>query len=210
MATKKLSEIAAKYNFDYDDFEKFVEDNYHSSTKRRLLGNKMITEIFDSKVDECVNAYKSSLPEIMEKNEKAREEAIKQANALDERKKAVSKILITSGFSFDGYTITKYSGYISGDDAVQVDRGLNIFAGIGTANVCDGLMSSLVKIRRKALQELKEAAYDLGCNAVIGVDFDYITLDPQTASITGGTTYMPYVFGVTANGNAVIIEKNEA
>ena len=23
MATKKLSEIAAKYNFDYDDFEKF-------------------------------------------------------------------------------------------------------------------------------------------------------------------------------------------
>ena len=148
MATKKLSEIAAKYNFDYDDFEKFVEDNYHSSTKIRLLGNKMITEIFDSKVDECVNAYKSSLPEIMEKNEKAREEAIKQANALDERKKAVSKILITSGFSFDGYTITKYSGYISGDDAVQVDRGLNIFAGIGTANVCDGLMSSLVKIRR--------------------------------------------------------------
>ena len=72
MATKKLSEIAAKYNFDYDDFEKFVEDNYHSSTKRRLLGNKIITEIFDSKVDECVNAYKSS-PETMEKNEKARE-----------------------------------------------------------------------------------------------------------------------------------------
>ena len=71
MATKKLSEIAAKYNFDYDDFEKFVEDNYHSSTKRRLLGNKIITEIFDSKVDECVNAYKSS-PETMEKNEKAR------------------------------------------------------------------------------------------------------------------------------------------
>lgn len=214
MATKKLSEIAAKYNFDYDDFEKFVEDNYHSSTKRRLLGNKIITEIYDSKVDECVNAYKSILPERTEKNEKAREkakeEAVKQASALDERKKAVSKILITSGFSFDGYTITKYSGYISGDDAVQVDRGLNIFAGIGTANVCDGLMNSLVKIRRKALQELKEAAYDLGCNAVIGVDFDYITLDPQTASITGGTTYMPYVFGVTANGNAVIIEKNEA
>lgn len=214
MATKKLSEIAAKYNFDYDDFEKFVEDNYHSSTKRRLLGNKVITEIYDSKVDECVNAYKSILPERTEKNEKAREkareEAVKQASALDERKKAVSKILITSGFSFDGYTITKYSGYISGDDAVQVDRGLNIFAGIGTANVCDGLMNSLVKIRRKALQELKEAAYDLGCNAVIGVDFDYITLDPQTASITGGTTYMPYVFGVTANGNAVIIEKNEA
>ena len=46
-------------------------------------------------------------------------------------------------------------------------------------------------------------------NAVIGVDFDYLTLDPETASNQGGTLYLPYVFGVTANGNAVIIEKNE-
>ena len=124
------------------------------------------------------------------------------------KQKALAEMLITSGFSFDGYTITKYSGYISGDDAISVDRGLAVF-GSGTENIKDKLMESLVVIRRKALQELKEAAYDLGCNAVIGVDFDYLTLDPQTANLTGGTTYQPYVFGVTANGNAVIIEKNE-
>ena len=63
-------------------------------------------------------------------------------------------------------------------------------------------------IRRNALNELKEAAYALGCNAVIGVDFDYITLEPETVNNQGGTLYMPYVFGVTANGNAVTIEKN--
>lgn len=60
-----------------------------------------------------------------------------------------------------------------------------------------------------ALAELKEAAYDLGCNAVIGVDFDYITLEPETANSKGGTTYLPYVFCVTANGNAVVIEKDD-
>ena len=70
------------------------------------------------------------------------------------------------------------------------------------------LMKSLVEIRRNALAELKEAAYLLGCNAVIGVDFDYLTLDPETVNASGGTLYLPYVFGVTANGNAVIIEKN--
>ena len=70
-------------------------------------------------------------------------------------------------------------------------------------------MSSLVQIRRNALTEMKEAALALGCNAVIGVDFDYLTLDPETASNQGGTLYLPYVFGVTANGNAVIIEKND-
>jgi uncharacterized protein YbjQ (UPF0145 family) len=133
------------------------------------------------------------------------EERAVQEKAEAEKQAALSRILITSGFDFEGYRITKYSGYISGDDAINVDRGLTIF-GAGT-NVKDKLMESLVIIRRNALAELKESAYALGCNAIIGVDFDYITLDPQTANIMGGTTYQPYVFGVTANGNAVIIEK---
>lgn len=116
-------------------------------------------------------------------------------------------MLITSGFNFDGYKITKYSGYISGDDVIQIEPGT---AGWFTSatNVGDSLMKSLTVIRRNALAELKEAAYELGCNAVIGVDFDYLTLDPQTAHSSGGTLYLPYVFGVTANGNAVIIEQS--
>lgn len=56
---------------------------------------------------------------------------------------------------------------------------------------------------------MKEVAYNLGCNAVIGVDFDYITLEPETANFGGGTAYEPYVICVTANGNAVVIEKNQ-
>ena len=116
----------------------------------------------------------------------------------------MSKMLISSGFSFEGYNIVKYSGYISGDDACEIPRG-----GIFGRNHGENLTNALVKIRRVALQELKEAAYNLGCNAIIGVDFDYITLEPETVNITGGTRYEPYVICVTANGNAVIIEKNE-
>ena len=117
-------------------------------------------------------------------------------------------MIITSGFSFDGYTITKYSGYISGDDVIQVPREEGgLFFG-STTDVGAALSEALVKLRRNALQELKEAAYELGCNAVIGVDFDYLTLDPETASGNGGTLYLPYVFCVTANGNAVVIEKD--
>ena len=69
------------------------------------------------------------------------------------------------------------------------------------------MLESLTVIRRNALKELKEATLDLGCNAFIGVDFDYLTSEPETINITGGTSYLPYVFCVTANGNAVIIEK---
>ena len=131
---------------------------------------------------------------------------LERRQAVLEKRQAMSQMLITSGFNFEGYRIVKYSGYISGDDAISVDRGYAFFDNVG---VKDKLMDSLTVIRRNALKELKEAAYNLGCNAVIGVDFDYLTLDPQTANLTGGTVYQPYVFGVTANGNAVVIEKIE-
>ena len=71
------------------------------------------------------------------------------------------------------------------------------------------MTNALVKIRRQALKELKEAAYNLGCNAVIGVDFDYLTLDPESVTLGGAVRYEPYVICVTANGNAVVIKKNE-
>jgi uncharacterized protein YbjQ (UPF0145 family) len=137
------------------------------------------------------------------------EPAVKKVEQDPAKSAALASMLITSGFSFDGFTIAKYSGYISGDDAVSIDRGFSFAGSVGTTNVGDALMASLTQIRRRALAELKEAAYALGCNAVIGVDFDYLTLDPQTARLGGGTTYLPYVFGVTANGNAVVIERTK-
>ena len=122
-----------------------------------------------------------------------------------EKNRELDRMLITSGFNLEGYRIVKYSGYISGDDALSMNRG---YPG-EDISLSAKLMISLPEIRRNALRELKEAAYALGCNAVIGVDFDYITLDPQTVDRVGTLVYQPYVFCVTANGNAVVIEKNE-
>jgi uncharacterized protein YbjQ (UPF0145 family) len=121
-------------------------------------------------------------------------------------------MLISSGFNFDGYTITKYSGYISGDGATAVDRdGLYTresgWTGTKVTGVGAELLMSLAELRRNALFELKEAAYDLGCNAIIGVDFDYLTLDPVTINSQGQQIFQPYMFAVTANGNAVVIER---
>ena len=194
----KASDIALKYNFNQEHFEKFLKDN--CQIKLGFFGG---IEIEDTEVPNCLEKYKVLLAQ-----EAARQKAWAQAQ--QEKQRALANMLITSGFSFDGYKITKYSGYISGDDAIQIDRGTEgIFFGKAT-DVGQALTDSLVKIRRRALAELKEAAYDLGCNAVIGVDFDYITLDPETANSKGGTTYLPYVFCVTANGNAVVIEKDDS
>lgn len=48
--------------------------------------------------------------------------------------------------------------------------------------------------KKRAYNELIQIARNLGANALIGVDFDYVTLSSNT-------------IGVSANGTAVTIEK---
>lgn len=202
----RVAKVISQYKLKEYDFIDYLD-----RIKPKGLKSGLIDDYFEDSADieEIVDAYKHYKAEVeskaAEEKEKAAEEKERSEKAAAEKRAALANMLITSGFNFDGYRITKYSGYISGDDAISVERKFSIFA---NSAVKDQLLNSLAVIRRNALIELKEAAYALGCNAVIGVDFDYLTLDPQRAGLAAGVTiYDPYVFGVTANGNAVIIEK---
>jgi uncharacterized protein YbjQ (UPF0145 family) len=204
----KVKDIAKRYGLSPERLGAFIK------TSPLGIPHTMTTfggvEMDDGLVQRVVGDFKQYEAEIAAQQENQRKS---EQEAQAQKRTVLAKMLITSGFNFDGYTITKYSGYISGDDAIQIPRGTQgIFS--GATDVGAALMESLVKIRRNALAELKEAAWALGCNAVIGVDFDYLTLDPETSNgawtaTNQRTVYLPYVFGVTANGNAVIIEKNK-
>ena len=198
----KTSKIAQKHNVDQKEFEQFIKDN-----KLKYKNGLMGMDLDDSyDISDLISQFRA---ELERRDAAERELKAAQEKYMQEKQAAIASMLVTSGFNFDGYTITKYSGYISGDDAVEVPREVTGLFGGRYSKAGDGLMAALVEIRRKALAELKEAAFALGCNAVIGVDFDYITLEPETASLDGKTIYLPYIVGVTANGNAVVIEKNE-
>lgn len=199
-----FSELMLAINSHFD--ENLSRQEVMSILKRSEKYNSCIQEKFSSTTiygdkDEIVNYVLNSIA-----NKEA--EKLEQEKLEEELKNAVSKVLITSGYSFEGYKIIKYSGYISGDDVTQIPRSISTL-GIGTdGKIGSNLTDALVKIRIQALKELKEAAVAMGCNAVIGVDFDYITLEPETSSIIGNTRVLePYVICVTANGNAVLIEK---
>lgn len=200
----KLSDLAEKNDISLQKLEEFVTNFSFCEVSRNFFGEIIIDNSDESKIiydyRRFMDRESSSYKERVATNEKKAQE--KQ----DKIQLAFSKMLITSGFNFDGYTIKKYSGYISGDSVMQVDRGKEGFFHSAT-NVGEELMGSLKDIRRDAFIDLKTQAYALGCNAIIGVDFDYLTMEPETVGLNGGTLYMPYVFGVTANGNAVIIEK---
>lgn len=198
----KSKDLCKQYGFNQTQFENFLRKQQFKYTD---WFNGIAVN--DSDVEEIVSAFKEKLEMDKMLEEQARIDEIRKPEEDRKKKRALAEMLITSGFTFDGYKITKYSGYISGDDCVTLPR--DTFW--GNNKVEDNLCGALVKIRRQALKELKEAAYDLGCNAVIGVDFDYLTMDPQHASALNGTVtvYEPYVICVTANGNAVVIEKDD-
>ena len=210
----KTKEIAKSYGLDQASFELWLKGSgyTHKSGSTWVGGSGSMTVDDSVNMDEMVGAYRQFVAEEqLRQDEWQSRRAEEQAAAEREaqlKQQALSNMLITSGFSFDGFVITKYSGYISGDDAVSMDRPSHGFWGNVNGNVGGDLLQALVHIRRNALAELKEAAYALGCNAVIGVDFDYLTLDPVTATNRGGTLYLPFLFAVTANGNAVVIEKS--
>jgi len=214
----KVIEIARKHRLDPDDFEKWLKNSgiqvkfgFTGTTIDDSLNPDDLAEKFRRNLAEenerRAQALESREKEIEAAKQAARDEELAAARAANEKRQAIASMLITSGFNFDGYTIAKYSGYISGDSAISMDRPTHGWLGGVNKDVGGDLLAGLSQIRRKALEELKEAAYALGCNAVIGVDFDYLTLDPETATNSGGTLYLPFLFAVTANGNAVIIEK---
>ncbi|MEI6230617.1 MAG: heavy metal-binding domain-containing protein [Actinomycetes bacterium] len=211
----KTKDIAKQYGFDLKLLEHWLRLPHTQYKQKNGMGGMSVDDSVDMRALAADFTQWANQVEATRAQEQqaaalaAQEKQQAAALAAQEKQRALAGMLITSGFNFDGYTITKYSGYISGDDAVSMNRPSQGFWGSVDGNVGQDLLRGLVHIRRNALAELKESAYALGCNAVIGVDFDYLSLDPETATSNGGTLYLPFLFAVTANGNAVVIEKND-
>lgn len=105
-------------------------------------------------------------------------------------------MLITSGYNFEGYQITEYFGFCSGECAI----GTGFLSSVG-ASIADILGKNsfmyeekLNKARDVVLDNLKSDAARFGANAIIAVDIDY-------------TVFSADIIGVTASGTAVKIKK---
>ena len=106
--------------------------------------------------------------------------------------------MVTTGYNFEGYKIEEYRKVVSG----------SVVLGTGFLSEFNASISDLFGAKSDTfadkLETAKDAAYDkmvikamsTGANAIIGVDFDYITFENN-------------MIGVVANGTAVVIEKVE-
>lgn len=160
------------------------------------------------------NDIKQKLITICDENydDKAKQAVLKLADSLSQsktfcdegiekevyRKKHLENYMLTTGYDFHGYKICEYSGVISG----QVVLGTGFLSEF-TASFADffGVESDkfankLENAKNAALERLIVKSDAKGGNAIIGVDFDYITFHGN-------------MIGVVANGTSVVIEKEE-
>lgn len=114
--------------------------------------------------------------------------------------RTVRKMPITSGYNFEGYKIKRYGGYVSGDEVVTLSSSYFFGMQVGTGINKDTINDAIVNVRRVAINEMKQAAAEIGCNAVIGLDFDYINIDLGHQDVD-----LVHII-LTANGTAVEIE----
>ena len=123
--------------------------------------------------------------------------ATKKRNETVEYEAAINQVLLTTETS-PNLNITKRIEIVTAECAF----GMNIFKDLFAAvrNVVGGRSEAVQKTmrdsRRTALYELKKEAYEVGANAVVGVDLDYVELS------NAGSMVM-----LVASGTAVVIEE---
>jgi uncharacterized protein YbjQ (UPF0145 family) len=106
-------------------------------------------------------------------------------------------MLITTTPGIEGRRIKQYLGIVTGEAILGANVFKDFFAGIrdvigGRSAAYEG---ELRKARDIALAEVRQAAVELGANAIVGVDLDYETVGAQ------GSMLM-----VSVSGTAVIVE----
>ena len=119
------------------------------------------------------------------------------ANGIKNKMKRFMKdFFITSGYNFEGYRITEYLDYCSGECALGT--GFLSSLGAGFADLAgtnsEKYTVKLNQARNIALDRLKHQAKMCGANALIGVAISH-------------TAFSSDIMGVLANGTAVNIEK---
>ena len=84
-------------------------------------------------------------------------------------------MILTTTPTIEGQQISRYHGVVTGEAILGANMFRDLFAGI--RDIVGGRSGAYEKELRKAreiaFEEIRQAATDLGANAVVGIDIDY-------------------------------------
>jgi uncharacterized protein YbjQ (UPF0145 family) len=105
-------------------------------------------------------------------------------------------IIVSTTPSLEGRPIQAYMGVVCGEAVIGANFFKDFFAGIRDVigGRASGYEKTLSKAREAAIDDMKEAADELGANAIVGIDIDYEVLGETNGMLM-----------VTVSGTAVRI-----
>jgi len=138
-------------------------------------------------------AYEASLTQ--EDKQKFQQEV----SASQEHLAAIESIMLTTEAYPEGLKITERIEVVTAECAFGMNIFKDLFAGVRdiVGGRSEAVQKTLRDSRRVALYELKREAYEVGANAVVGVDLDYVEL------VAAGNMVL-----LVASGTAVRIEES--
>lgn len=134
---------------------------------------------------------------------KADEEAAREAAEILETEEEIRNYMhikryMTTGYSFEGYKIKEYKSIVSAQSVIGTGPAAEFSASIADffGDESAAFSKKIDKVKDAAVERLIKRALRIEANAIIGVNFDYIT-------------FANNMLGVVVNGTAVVIEDTE-
>lgn len=152
---------------------------------RKQFPEKIVLEI-ERKIDSML---RNISPEVREQKEK---------QYVNELNKALEQHLLTTGYNFEGYKITKYIDVISSEIIISTGPLSEIisteadYLGINSPAFTKKLQQAKKIVQKKLVAQ----SVSLGGNGIIGIKFDHVT-------------FRSNMLGVIVNGTCVQVEKIE-
>ena len=108
---------------------------------------------------------------------------------------------ISTGSTVPGYRVVKHANVLCVNTAIPLGR-------VGTA--AGELTRLMNRLRREILVELRIDAHEAGGNAVTGLQLSYMTVQQDNPSFNAAPVQSPFLLTLTATGNAVVIQAEDA
>ena len=156
------------------------------------FADKVNAKSYDGKCIGCTKA-------LQDNHGKSKEdlEVIKTQVAADTQKAAAINSIVLTTETAPNLNITKRIEIVTAECAFGMNIFRDLFAGVRdiVGGRSEAVQKTMRDSRKTALYELKKEAYEVGANAVVGVDLDYVELS------NAGSMVM-----LVASGTAVVIE----
>lgn len=166
-------------------------------------GNELTADMFSSGMCfSCGYSTSDSEKEFNKEQDKINEERKREMDQKKELEKkhyeeSAKNHMLTTGYNFDGYTISKYHGLVSGECVIgsglvsYIEACITNTIGIETS----GYSEKMRDAKQIAVEDMVKQSIELGGNSIIGISYSISNI-------------LSSMVGISVNGTSVTIKKN--